>query len=183
MTRPRELRFNAINMTAPSHHWSGLWSHPRDAAGCAHDDRHDAAEDFSQRATSYGTEARRTTPSTRPVFFIGQTKRIQAHAVREIRRAAKDCRRDPYDIRLFAGCYRDRGPRPAAKRTTYLKTTPNVSIRPASSPCCQAGPASASRLTVRTTRSNMSKATPSSRWSKILRCAAIGRFISAISRG
>jgi long-chain alkane monooxygenase len=32
MPRPRELRFNAFNMTAPSHNWSGLWSHPRDAS-------------------------------------------------------------------------------------------------------------------------------------------------------
>ena len=32
MTRPRELRFNAFNMTAPSHNWAGLWSHPRDAS-------------------------------------------------------------------------------------------------------------------------------------------------------
>ncbi|RZN34918.1 N5,N10-methylene tetrahydromethanopterin reductase [Bradyrhizobium sp. Leo121] len=30
--RPRELRFNAFNMTAPSHNWAGLWSHPRDAS-------------------------------------------------------------------------------------------------------------------------------------------------------
>ncbi|WP_187435000.1 hypothetical protein [Bradyrhizobium cytisi] len=29
MTRPRELRVNAFNMTAPSHNWAGLWSHPR----------------------------------------------------------------------------------------------------------------------------------------------------------
>jgi FMN-dependent oxidoreductase (nitrilotriacetate monooxygenase family) len=32
MPRPRELRFNAFNMTAPSHNWAGLWSHPRDAS-------------------------------------------------------------------------------------------------------------------------------------------------------
>jgi long-chain alkane monooxygenase len=32
MSRPRELRFNAFNMTAPSHNWAGLWSHPRDAS-------------------------------------------------------------------------------------------------------------------------------------------------------
>lgn len=32
MGRPRELRFNAFNMTAPSHNWAGLWSHPRDAS-------------------------------------------------------------------------------------------------------------------------------------------------------
>jgi FMN-dependent oxidoreductase (nitrilotriacetate monooxygenase family) len=32
MTRPRELRFNAFNMMAPSHNWAGLWSHPRDAS-------------------------------------------------------------------------------------------------------------------------------------------------------
>jgi long-chain alkane monooxygenase len=32
MTRPRELRFNAFNMTAPSHNWAGLWSHPRDTS-------------------------------------------------------------------------------------------------------------------------------------------------------
>jgi long-chain alkane monooxygenase len=32
MARPRELRFNAFNMTAPSHNWAGLWSHPRDAS-------------------------------------------------------------------------------------------------------------------------------------------------------
>ena len=32
MTRPRELRFNAFNMTAPSHNWAGLWLHPRDAS-------------------------------------------------------------------------------------------------------------------------------------------------------
>jgi FMN-dependent oxidoreductase (nitrilotriacetate monooxygenase family) len=30
MTKPRELRFNAFNMMAPSHNWGGLWSHPRD---------------------------------------------------------------------------------------------------------------------------------------------------------
>jgi FMN-dependent oxidoreductase (nitrilotriacetate monooxygenase family) len=28
----KELRFNAFNMTAPSHNWAGLWSHPRDAS-------------------------------------------------------------------------------------------------------------------------------------------------------
>ncbi|WP_454916435.1 LLM class flavin-dependent oxidoreductase [Xanthobacter sediminis] len=33
MSRPRELRFNAFNMAAPSHTWAGLWSHPRDTAG------------------------------------------------------------------------------------------------------------------------------------------------------
>ena len=27
-----ELRFNAFNMTAPSHNWAGLWSHPRDTS-------------------------------------------------------------------------------------------------------------------------------------------------------
>jgi FMN-dependent oxidoreductase (nitrilotriacetate monooxygenase family) len=32
MNQPRELRFNAFNMTAPSHNWAGLWSHPRDAS-------------------------------------------------------------------------------------------------------------------------------------------------------
>jgi long-chain alkane monooxygenase len=32
MTKSRELRFNAFNMTAPSHNWAGLWSHPRDAS-------------------------------------------------------------------------------------------------------------------------------------------------------
>ncbi len=32
MTATRELRFNAFNMTAPSHNWAGLWSHPRDAS-------------------------------------------------------------------------------------------------------------------------------------------------------
>ena len=32
MTALRELRFNAFNMTAPSHNWAGLWSHPRDAS-------------------------------------------------------------------------------------------------------------------------------------------------------
>lgn len=32
MTRQRELRFNAFNMTAPSHNWAGLWSHPRDTS-------------------------------------------------------------------------------------------------------------------------------------------------------
>ncbi|PLZ03915.1 N5,N10-methylene tetrahydromethanopterin reductase [Burkholderia sp. WAC0059] len=32
MSRPKELRFNAFNMTAPSHNWAGLWSHPRDAS-------------------------------------------------------------------------------------------------------------------------------------------------------
>jgi FMN-dependent oxidoreductase (nitrilotriacetate monooxygenase family) len=32
MARPRELRFNAFNMTAPSHNWAGLWSHPRDTS-------------------------------------------------------------------------------------------------------------------------------------------------------
>jgi FMN-dependent oxidoreductase (nitrilotriacetate monooxygenase family) len=32
MTKPRELRFNAFNMTAPSHNWAGLWSHPRDTS-------------------------------------------------------------------------------------------------------------------------------------------------------
>jgi FMN-dependent oxidoreductase (nitrilotriacetate monooxygenase family) len=32
MARPREIRFNAFNMTAPSHNWAGLWSHPRDAS-------------------------------------------------------------------------------------------------------------------------------------------------------
>jgi FMN-dependent oxidoreductase (nitrilotriacetate monooxygenase family) len=32
MTSKRELRFNAFNMTAPSHNWAGLWSHPRDAS-------------------------------------------------------------------------------------------------------------------------------------------------------
>ena len=30
MTKLRELRFNAFNMTAPGHNWAGLWSHPRD---------------------------------------------------------------------------------------------------------------------------------------------------------
>lgn len=30
MSKPRELRFNAFNMVAPSHNWAGLWSHPRD---------------------------------------------------------------------------------------------------------------------------------------------------------
>ncbi|MGO4714122.1 LLM class flavin-dependent oxidoreductase [Bradyrhizobium sp. 2TAF24] len=30
MTKIRELRFNAFNMTAPGHNWAGLWSHPRD---------------------------------------------------------------------------------------------------------------------------------------------------------
>ncbi|WP_316168205.1 MULTISPECIES: LLM class flavin-dependent oxidoreductase [unclassified Bradyrhizobium] len=30
MAKPRELRFNAFNMMAPSHNWAGLWSHPRD---------------------------------------------------------------------------------------------------------------------------------------------------------
>jgi len=32
MTSKRELHFNAFNMTAPSHNWAGLWSHPRDAS-------------------------------------------------------------------------------------------------------------------------------------------------------
>jgi len=32
MTKSRELRFNAFNMTAPSHNWAGLWSHPRDTS-------------------------------------------------------------------------------------------------------------------------------------------------------
>ena len=32
MTKPRELLFNAFNMTAPSHNWAGLWSHPRDTS-------------------------------------------------------------------------------------------------------------------------------------------------------
>jgi long-chain alkane monooxygenase len=32
MGRSRELRFNAFTMTAPSHNWAGLWSHPRDAS-------------------------------------------------------------------------------------------------------------------------------------------------------
>ena len=32
MPKPRELRFNAFNMTAPSHNWAGLWSHPRDTS-------------------------------------------------------------------------------------------------------------------------------------------------------
>lgn len=32
MARSRELLFNAFNMTAPSHNWAGLWSHPRDAS-------------------------------------------------------------------------------------------------------------------------------------------------------
>jgi alkanesulfonate monooxygenase SsuD/methylene tetrahydromethanopterin reductase-like flavin-dependent oxidoreductase (luciferase family) len=32
MAKPRELRFNAFNMAAPSHNWAGLWSHPRDAS-------------------------------------------------------------------------------------------------------------------------------------------------------
>ncbi|WP_398465997.1 LLM class flavin-dependent oxidoreductase [Tardiphaga sp.] len=32
MTATKELRFNAFNMTAPSHNWAGLWSHPRDAS-------------------------------------------------------------------------------------------------------------------------------------------------------
>ncbi|WNV11581.1 LLM class flavin-dependent oxidoreductase [Tardiphaga sp. 709] len=32
MTTGRQLRFNAFNMTAPSHNWAGLWSHPRDAS-------------------------------------------------------------------------------------------------------------------------------------------------------
>ncbi|MGH6776415.1 MAG: LLM class flavin-dependent oxidoreductase [Bradyrhizobium sp.] len=32
MSRSRELRFNAFTMTAPSHNWAGLWSHPRDAS-------------------------------------------------------------------------------------------------------------------------------------------------------
>ncbi len=32
MARPRELRFNAFSMTAPSHNWAGLWSHPRDTS-------------------------------------------------------------------------------------------------------------------------------------------------------
>ncbi len=37
------------------------------------------------------------------IFLNGQTKPILARAVREIRSAAKDFGRDPYDIRLFAG--------------------------------------------------------------------------------
>ncbi|GGF58633.1 monooxygenase [Azorhizobium oxalatiphilum] len=32
MTQQKQLRFNAFNMTAPSHNWAGLWSHPRDTA-------------------------------------------------------------------------------------------------------------------------------------------------------
>ena len=32
MARSWELLFNAFNMTAPSHNWAGLWSHPRDAS-------------------------------------------------------------------------------------------------------------------------------------------------------
>ncbi|MGY3691580.1 FMN-dependent oxidoreductase (nitrilotriacetate monooxygenase family) [Bradyrhizobium sp. USDA 3240] len=32
MTKSRELRFNAFNMMAPSHNWTGLWSHPRDTS-------------------------------------------------------------------------------------------------------------------------------------------------------
>ncbi|WP_127091995.1 LLM class flavin-dependent oxidoreductase [Aquabacter cavernae] len=32
MSRPRQLRFNAFNMAAPSHTWAGLWAHPRDTA-------------------------------------------------------------------------------------------------------------------------------------------------------
>ncbi|MDB5616620.1 LLM class flavin-dependent oxidoreductase [Tardiphaga sp.] len=32
MPARRQLRFNAFNMTAPSHNWAGLWSHPRDAS-------------------------------------------------------------------------------------------------------------------------------------------------------
>lgn len=30
--RKKELRFNAFNMTAPSHNWAGLWAHPRDSS-------------------------------------------------------------------------------------------------------------------------------------------------------
>jgi FMN-dependent oxidoreductase (nitrilotriacetate monooxygenase family) len=37
------------------------------------------------------------------IFLNGQTKPILARAVREIRDAAKEVGRDPYDIRLFAG--------------------------------------------------------------------------------
>jgi FMN-dependent oxidoreductase (nitrilotriacetate monooxygenase family) len=37
------------------------------------------------------------------IFLNGQTKPILAKVVREIRTAAKDFGRDPYDIRLFAG--------------------------------------------------------------------------------
>jgi FMN-dependent oxidoreductase (nitrilotriacetate monooxygenase family) len=37
------------------------------------------------------------------IFLNGQTKPILARAVREIRDAAKEFGRDPYDIRLFAG--------------------------------------------------------------------------------
>jgi len=32
MSSRKQLRFNAFNMTAPSHNWAGLWSHPRDAS-------------------------------------------------------------------------------------------------------------------------------------------------------
>lgn len=32
MSTRRQLRFNAFNMTAPSHNWAGLWSHPRDTS-------------------------------------------------------------------------------------------------------------------------------------------------------
>lgn len=32
MSAPRKLRFNAFNMTAPSHNWAGLWAHPRDTS-------------------------------------------------------------------------------------------------------------------------------------------------------
>ncbi|MCC8951908.1 LLM class flavin-dependent oxidoreductase [Bradyrhizobium sp. Pear77] len=37
------------------------------------------------------------------IFLNGQTRPILAHAVRDIRSAAKEFGRDPYDIRLFAG--------------------------------------------------------------------------------
>ncbi|MFN5018890.1 LLM class flavin-dependent oxidoreductase [Bradyrhizobium sp.] len=37
------------------------------------------------------------------IFLNGQTRPVLARAVREIREAAKDAGRDPYDIRLFAG--------------------------------------------------------------------------------
>jgi hypothetical protein len=32
MSGPKQLRFNAFNMTAPSHNWAGLWAHLRDTS-------------------------------------------------------------------------------------------------------------------------------------------------------
>lgn len=53
-----------------------------------------------------GTSKRGRSFATRhaeAIFLNGQTKPLLARAGREIRQAAKDAGRDPYDIRLFAG--------------------------------------------------------------------------------